>query len=199
MNGQGTKYQLLKMSLKEKDKYKEYIKEGKDKKIHLRAHSARREPWYQVDAGRIPDAFFPYRATAFPYLVLNKNKVQCTNSIHRIYFESLTAIEIKWIQVSLFSVPGQLSLEAYSMVYGGGVLKIEPATLKRSLMIRSKDKDIEMIHRQCSMLIKSNEKEKAMLLATKYLDEKIKIDKDLSSQALSVFQELKKRRLDRIL
>jgi hypothetical protein len=177
--------------------FKDYIIKGVKARYHLRAHSLLREPWYSVDQGEVPDAFFHYRVSRIPYLVLNDQGSQCTNSIHRIYFkERLSKCEIKWLQISLLSVPGQLSLETYSKIYGS-VLKIEPKSLKNSIAYKSKDQSINSIYNKVSKLLVSGRKDDAMQHATEFINKELKIPNELSLKAHLALMELQNRRLRR--
>ncbi len=157
----------------------------------------RREPWYTVKVGNIPDAFFPYRVSLIPYLVLNSGNIQCTNSIHRIFFKKIVPTQKKWIQVSLLSVPGQLSIEANSKVYGAGVLKIEPSSLKKAICYSSKDRSITGVYNQISKLLQANNRKEAMRVATDFIDKALGIDRELSIQAEAVYEELLSNRKKR--
>ncbi len=195
-NGKKAVKQLITFSSEPIDNEYElkYIKEGERKKFHLRAHSRLRKPWYVVNGGKLPDAFFPYRMVQIPYLMLNR-QTQCTNSIHRIYFKNLSENEKKWVQVSLIAASGQLSIESYAKTYGRGVLKIEPGALKSSIVYLSNDPDINSIYRQISKLIASGEKSKASVMATKFLNEKLAIEESQIDETFSALLELQNRRL----
>lgn len=197
LNGHWPPKRLLKLNMSNSVKYKDYILAGVKEQYHLRAHSVGREPWFVVEVGQTPDAFFPYRATSFPYLILNDKRLQCTNSIHRIYFNGLSKNAIKWIQVSLLSVPGQLSLEAYSKVYGSGVLKTEPSSLKKALIYYSDSAEVDSVYDQVSELLANNNKFAAVSLATDFIKRTLQISPKLSSRALNTFLMLQQRRLDR--
>lgn len=173
-----------------------YIEEGKRQGYHLRAHSQRRSPWYAVNVGVLPDAFFPYRMAFIPYLTLN-NGAQCTNSIHRIYFNNLSENEKKWIQLSLLSIPGQLAIETYSKTYGRGVLKIEPGALKNSIVYLGNDFPVNTIYDKISELISSGDKFEAMMTATEFLNKRLKIDREHSDSARSALFEFQRRRLNK--
>lgn len=179
------------------ENFKNYIKKGKDRHYHLRSHSLRRKPWYAVNIGEAPDAFFPYRMSNLPYLVRNDRKTQCTNSIHRIYFKNLSEIEVRWIQISLMSVVGQLSLESVSKTYGRGMLKIEPNSLKKSLVYKDNDPGINSIYFHISEQLSSGSKFQAMKMATEFIDNKLGISEDLSKSAEQALLELQNRRLSR--
>lgn len=196
-NGNIPSKSLLTISKKSYEDYKEYINHGMDLDYHLRVHSTLRDPWYSLNIGITPDAFFPYRMARIPFLMINDHYAQCTNSIHRVYFKELSANEKKWIQVSLLSVPGQLSLERYSKIYGSGVLKIEPNSLKNSIVYKNNDNDIKSIYYKLSELISKNSKHDAMMMATDFINNKLKIPRSLSNDALSALNEFQTRRLNR--
>lgn len=198
LNGNVPSKKLVMLPVNGSDKFKDYILEGVKSRYHLRAHSLLREPWYCVDQGKIPDAFFPYRAMRIPYIVLNNKETQCTNSIHRIYFnEKISTTEKKWIQLSLLSIPGQLSIEARSKTYGSGVLKIEPSSLKSAIAYKCNDKSINIVYDKVSKLLSLNQKIDAMCRATEFINEKLNISKELSEKAYTVLTELQNRRLER--
>ena len=197
LNGTNPHKKLISLNTDNCETYKAYIHEGIEEGVHETAHSQRRKPWYSVDIGKIPDAFFTYRASEVPYLIMNDHGVQCTNSIHRIYFKNLTQIEKKWLQISILSVAGQLSLEASSKVYGGGVLKIEPGSLKKALVYKNDCNSIEAIYERTSKLISEKKKNEAVKLATNFINEKLGIPNNLTSLAESALHEIKSRRLNR--
>lgn len=197
LNGKYPSKRLIVFSKRNHEYEAKYIKEGEMLGFHQRSHSHLRKPWYNVSVGNTPDAFFPYRMAKIPYLMLNNNTTQCTNSIHRIYFKNLTEIEKKWIQVSLLAVNGQLSIESYSKTYGRGVLKVEPRALKNSIIYLSSDPDINSIYKKLSKLISSGKKLKAMMTATEFINKKLKIEETHSNAAISALAELQRRRLNR--
>ncbi|MBU1297876.1 MAG: hypothetical protein KKE00_03545, partial [Proteobacteria bacterium] len=198
LNGNYPSKKLITLPANSGNKYKNYILEGVKSRYHLRAHSLLRDPWYCVNQGKMPDAFFPYRAMRIPYMVLNNKETQCTNSIHRIYFNKKTSItEKKWIQLSLLSVPGQLSIEARSKVYGSGVLKIEPSSLKSAIAYKCNDKSVNIVYNKVSKLISLNQKTDAMCCATAFINEKLNISKELSDKTFTALIEVQNRRLER--
>ncbi len=196
MNGSSSSNMLLVFHPRNTKNQKNYIRYGRRKGYHQRSHSIRRNPWYYVTPGETPDAFFPYRCSHTPYLMLNNHDVQSTNSIHRIYFSpSITEDQMKWMQISLLSVPGQLSLEAYSRVYGEGVLKIEPRSLGNAIIHAGAGKFPKRFYRQISKALSSNNKEKALEIATKVINDAFGIPSKFSDDALMVLKELRNRRI----
>lgn len=190
INGNMPDRRLILMTKESAISFRDYIEYGESEQYHLRSHSQRREPWYTVRTGNIPDAFFPYRVSLIPYLVLNSENIQCTNSIHRILFRNIVTTQKKWIQVSLLSIPGQLSIEASSKVYGVGVLKIEPSSLRKAICYSSKDRSITSVYNQISRLLQANNRKEAMRVATDFIEESLRIDRRLSIQAETVYEEL---------
>lgn len=180
------------VALKEKDHltYTDYIKKGIEKKYHLRRHSILRKPWYSVRIGEVPDAFFHYRIIKNPYLIFNHDQVQCTNSIHRIYFKNLSDVEKKWIFVSFLSLPSQLSIETNSKIYGKGILKIEPSALKNALVIKRSDPSINIIYEQIINLLSSDRKEMAMQLASEFVYRELTIPEDIVRSTVETLNKL---------
>jgi adenine-specific DNA-methyltransferase len=197
LNGNKPTNSLITLPANGAKEFKNFIIDGVKARYHLRAHSLRREPWYSVDKGDMPSAFFPYRVSRIPYLVLNDQGAQCTNSIHRIYFKkSLSASEKKWLQISLLSVPGQLSLEAHSRTYGS-VLKIEPKALKHAIAYICRAKSIDKIYNTVSDLLAIDQKVEAMQTATDFINKTLGIPAELSAKAYFALMELHNRRLRR--
>jgi adenine-specific DNA-methyltransferase len=185
---------LIKLTKSDYRKNMKFILAGKKAEYNLRAHSLLRTPWYKVRIGKMPDAFFPYRISKTPFLLPNKNKAQCTNSVHRIYYKQVNNIERKWIEISILSAIGQLSIEAYSKTYGRGVLKIEPSSLKKSLIVKLNDPSINPVYNQVISELKKNNRQKASKIATEFIRQKLKIPKkiiDQTIQALKYFQDLR--------
>jgi hypothetical protein len=88
--------------------------------------------WHRFNDNKIPDAFFPYMRTNGPTIVLNQAGVNCTNSIHRLYFNNeVGQLEKKAIAISILSSFSQLSAEIEGRTYGAGVLKFEPSEAMR--------------------------------------------------------------------
>ncbi len=178
------------------DSVESFIKLGEDSNFHLRAHSKNRSPWYSIKLGKIPDAFFPYRVSTIPYLVVNNKGIQCTNSIHRIYFKNLTITEIKWIHVSILSVYGQLSLEVNAKTYGRGMLKTEPSALGKVMIFMKKDRSVDKIYNVLVKLLSIGEKQRAVTFATDFINHQLNIDTDFSlfcDNILSKIRASKKR------
>ena len=197
LNGYKPASSLIKFPRNCSQNLKKYLDIGEKNNFHKRAHSLRRSPWYAVNLGETPDAFFPYRVLHVPYLVLNSSQIQCTNSIHRIYFNNISDNAKKWIQISLLSSIGQLSLEAYSKTYGSGVLKIEPISLKNAIAQKGYKKINNKYYEKISLALKNKNRAEAVKLATDYIKESYDIPSDLADQIDDALIELQNRRLSR--
>jgi adenine-specific DNA-methyltransferase len=92
----------------------------------------KRAVWSQTDDGSVPDAFFPVMQHNGPRLLLNTAQVNCTNSVHRVYFKAEhSATKRQLISLSLLSTFSQLSAEIAGRSYGSGALKHEPREVER--------------------------------------------------------------------
>lgn len=177
--------------------YYDYIAEGLENNYHIRAHSKLREPWYSIKKPDFPDAFFPYRSAHTPYMVYNNSRFLGTNSIHSIFLNNMSLNERKWLQVAILSAPSQLSIEAYSKTYGDGVLKIEPHSLKSTLIYIPKEKCLKNDYNHISTLLRNRDKIKAIEYATVLLSEKSGITKVLADRTINALYELRDRRFGR--
>jgi len=102
----------------------EYLKEGKERKVHEGYKCRIRKAWYSVPSIWVPDAFLFRQINSNPRLVLNKANVTITDTLHRVKFKSgtdaLTAIACFHNSLTFaFS-------EILGRSYGGGVLELEP-------------------------------------------------------------------------
>ena len=128
-------------------------------------------------------------------MILNYGDFQSTNSIHRIYFKrKLSQIEKKWLQVSLLSTPSQLSVEYYSRIYGGGVLKIEPGALSKTIAFICDDKCITNIYKKIASYVKNDRLEAASELATNFIFNFLKISNKLKKETTNALSELRTQR-----
>ena len=195
-----TTKRLLKLSQPCPSRYADYLRQGEKRGIPEMTHPARRSPWYAVDVGRTPDAFFPYRVSRFPFMSLNPDGVQCTNSIHRVYLNGATPMERQWMQVSLLSRIGQLCLEASARTYGHGVLKVEPSHLKRALVHRGKPDSECPAYDEVSELLSAGRRREAVDAASACVERELGIPSSLSEtirEALGKVQSWRKPQMAR--
>lgn len=92
----------------------------------------KRPQWFRPDDGLSPDAFLSYMFDTCPKLVLNEDcEVNCTNSIHRVYFKTEMSVAYKRaVSLSFLSSFSKLSAEYEGKSYGSGVQKLEPTAAK---------------------------------------------------------------------
>ncbi|MGX1088462.1 HsdM family class I SAM-dependent methyltransferase [Pseudomonas sp. AP3_22 TE3818] len=94
----------------------------------------KRTVWHRPDDNRIPDGFFTFLTHNGPRLVLNGARVNCTNSVHRMFLrERLSSVELKLIALSILSTFTQTHAEIIGRPCGSGALKLEP---KDALQLR---------------------------------------------------------------
>lgn len=87
----------------------------------------KRAIWSAPDDKKTPDAFFTVMSQYGPRMVLNPDGITCTNTVHRVYFDSsLKAHQRKLSAISLLTSFAQMSAELVGRRYGSGVLKLEP-------------------------------------------------------------------------
>lgn len=87
--------------------------------------------WFHPDDYRYPEAFLSYMLDKGPRLVINASKINCTNSLHRVFFTTkYSHQDKKAIAASFLSSYSQLSAEMVGRSYGSGVLKLEPTAAK---------------------------------------------------------------------
>jgi adenine-specific DNA-methyltransferase len=195
-NGSKGLENCLKITEKESKRFCTYLKLGIDNEYDLRAHSKLRKPWYAVKIGQTPDAFFPYRVSKIPYILMNSSKIQSTNSVHRVYFKKMTRIEKMWIQVSVLSAIGQLSLEVNSKTYGREMLKLEPTSIKKSIVLKKKDKSIIPIYKEIVALLRDSKKDEAVRKATTFLNKKLKVPEKLAESINKALYDIQSGRSD---
>ena len=94
----------------------------------------KRSTWHQPDDHKIPDGFFTFLTHNGPRLILNNAKVNCTNSVHRMFFkEKVDSVRAKLIALSMLSTFTQVHAEIIGRPCGSGALKLEP---KDALQLR---------------------------------------------------------------
>ena len=153
------------------EKRRKYLRRGIRTKIHKASHCQRRiahkNQWYNVSEGPVPDAFFTYRVSQIPFMVLNPRRHQCTNTLHKVCFKpKVNKNAQKWIQLSLLSDAGQLSLEAGARHYGNGILKVEPHLLKDAMVLACNEPIPTHIYKMVSDAMADGRKEDASAIAT---------------------------------
>lgn len=111
----------------------------------------KRSIWHAPSDDKTPDAFLPVMHHSGPRLVLNDAMINCTNTIHRVYFTKKLPLKTKkLLTISLLTSFSQLSAEFVGRRYGSGVLKHEPREAEKISVllpngIAKKDVDIAFI------------------------------------------------------
>lgn len=180
----------------------QYVELGEKQGLHLRSQCKRRCQygtcrWYEVDPGPVPDAFFTYRVSDIPYLVLNPRSYQCTNALHKVCFTSgVTSEQRKWIALSIVSDLSQLSLERNARHYGNGMLKTEPSALKQALVYAPPKKKCPAdALRQVSKLLSAGKKREASKAATAALRQEGGIPVEFCDRVHTTLSAIRARRL----
>ena len=196
--GQGSSDKVLIQFNKMSKKRKDYLLRGSRLGLNKRVHCMRRKKqtglWYKINPGPIPDAFFSYRVSTIPHLIQNPDSFRCTNALHAVTFKKISENEKKWIQLSLLSLFGQLSLEMRGRHYGNGIIKIEPSVLKSSLVFTCKTELSEGTYDDIIQTLIAGDKTKASLEATKLVAKEANIDDSIVYDVLSSLNELRARR-----
>jgi len=108
---------------------KNYIKYGKESKIHEGYKCRIRNDWYRVPSIWIPDAFMLRQIHGYPKIVLNETTATCTDTIHRVKFSKGKLG--KEIAVAFMNSMTFCFSEVIGRSYGGGVLTLEPNEAER--------------------------------------------------------------------
>lgn len=152
-----------------------YLENFPKDKIESMATFTRRKrsgEWHRFNDNRIPDAFFPYMQNKGTWIVINKARINATNSIHRLYRKSdIKEKELKLAAISMLSTFSQLSAEIEGRTYGAGVLKHEPSEAARIklLMPEVETKMIDSTTKKIDRLLRRSLHQQARKLADDFL------------------------------
>ena len=194
LNGEAPQSWLVNIQKGQYSLFVNFLRKGKRENLHKRTYLMGREPWYRVHVGEIPDAFIHYRTSRIPFLVLNNNRMYATNSIHRVYFNGLSEQEKKWLQITLLSSIGQLSLELRAKNYGTHVLKLEPKSVGKAIVLTRKDEVNEPLYRELSNLVTQKKFSQVTRLADEAVYRNFGVSKELLGECRGVLSELRARR-----
>lgn len=113
---------------------KRYLNQISEQEKDKNKTFAKRPHWYVPDYGIdsiVADCFLSYMIHHGPRMVVNKAKLNCTNSIHKVIFRNITTAATKQaIATTILSTYSQFSAEIEGRAYSSGVLKIEPTAGK---------------------------------------------------------------------
>jgi adenine-specific DNA-methyltransferase len=113
------------------DKPRQYLAMGESEKLPSRYKCRIRTPWYRVPDVRHDDLMMSKRAHQFHRLILNKAKVNTTDTIYRGRMRPLFG---KWqdsLAAAFHNSLTILSSEVEGRTYGGGVLELIPSEIGR--------------------------------------------------------------------
>lgn len=108
-----------------------WIREGEAQDIHDRYKCTIRKDWFRVDVPPPPSAFATCARAGPPLMILNEAASLNSNAIHSVNWKPGMDIEPRAVAVAFLSSAVSLWAELKGRRYGGGVLKIEPGTLKK--------------------------------------------------------------------
>lgn len=193
----GVRY-ALKITAKNVDRYRELIADAEAVDYHKRSHCKNRKNWYSLDfPERVPDAFFTYRASSVPLMTLNDAAVDCTNSVHRIFLRDndLSIDKRRWLQISMLSAYSLFDFELKARTYGKNVLKIEPTAL-RNVRVYCPDTPVrrEKVE-EIAGLIEQGNKEAAVVVATAYVFDTMKLSKAKRIRIVDGYNRLRVQRM----
>jgi len=154
----------------------------------------KRPCWLASDDKRIPDGFLSYMNDHGPRMSLNSMKMNCTNSIHRVFFnQNVTDLQRKMIVISMCTTFTQLSAELEGRSYGSGVLKLEPSEAKRMKFVLPEYKTSLQIEETFS-LIDAHMRNNDIASIQRIADEFIFDDDKLITIFLKNLEKLRKQR-----
>ncbi|MDE2795174.1 MAG: N-6 DNA methylase [Gemmatimonadota bacterium] len=108
-----------------------WIQEGVEGGIDDRYKCALRSHWFRVDLPSRSDAFATCARAGSPLLVLNRGECLNSNALHSVCWESELAVTPEAVAVGFLTSAVSAWAELRGRRYGGGILKMEPGTLKR--------------------------------------------------------------------
>ena len=108
-----------------------WIQEGVEAGIDGRYKCALRSDWFRVDLPSPPDAFATCARAGSPLLVLNRGECLNSNATHSVRWKSDPAVAPEAVAAGFLTSAVSAWAELRGRRYGGGVLKMEPGTLKR--------------------------------------------------------------------
>ncbi|EKO3803714.1 N-6 DNA methylase [Vibrio harveyi] len=147
-----------------------YLSQISAEEIERNRTFKKRPHWFAPDDDIISDAFMSYMIHLGPRMVINQGKINCTNSIHKVFFHdrAMSADKRLAIAVSLLSSYSQLSAEIEGRAYSSGVLKIEPSA-GRKIAVLLNDESVDEL-KSAVQVIEGHIKENNMSQVTTIVD-----------------------------
>ncbi len=148
-----------------------YLKTFSKTRIETTSTFKKRARWDYPSDTNTPDAFFPVMNHLGPRIVLNELGCNCTNTLHRVYFNKEQGFSWKVVVISILTSFSQVSAEMVGRRYGSGVLKHEPreAETIRLLIPEARDAEVESTYAAIDTLLRAGEYEKVILTADEFI------------------------------
>ncbi len=108
-----------------------WIADGVGAGVDRRYKCSLRSDWFRIDLPSPPDAFATCARAGSPLLILNRSACLNSNAIHSVRWKSGLGVAPEAVAVGFLTSAASAWAELSGRRYGGGVLKIEPGTLKR--------------------------------------------------------------------
>lgn len=188
---------LLTFLPEDRKTFADYIEQGEFNEYNKRSHCQKRDCWFSIKLPQKYDAFFTYRVSSVPLLVMNKYpELYCTNSLHYLSFKpKVSSIIKRWMQMSLLSAYSLIELENRAKVYGSNVLKIEPTALKNTHFYYSKYPVNASIYKNISKKIQAKDKIGAVIMASDLIFSAAKIPTRKRKEICQKLNELRCQRM----
>jgi adenine-specific DNA-methyltransferase len=172
-----------------------YIEKGEAKRVNKGYKLSIRDPWYVIPSVWIPDAFLFRQIGSFPRMVLNGASATCTDTLHRVKFnskksaKSITAI----FHNSLTLAFGEI----FGRSYGGGVLELMPTEAEKLPIPMSEIDSNKMIGEIDSLMREGLHEQALNFVDNEVLIEELSFKKSDIATMRSAWIDLSNRRKSR--
>ncbi|MGO8502057.1 N-6 DNA methylase [Rhizobium leguminosarum] len=130
----------------------------------------KRSPWWDVQLGEPCDAIFTYMNDQGPKLVLARDAIYCTNTLHRVRFRDGVDQECRTAAaLTMISTFGQLAAERLGRSYGGGVLKLELGEARSMPVLHCSSGRLHETFKLVNLALRGGQRDQARKLADEVL------------------------------
>ncbi|MGV1903296.1 HsdM family class I SAM-dependent methyltransferase [Agrobacterium sp. 22-3674b3] len=176
-----------------------YLRTFDEDRKRINSTFRKRAIWSQTCDERVPDAFFPVMHHGGPRIVLNACAVNCTNTIHRVFFrDGMTPSERQLVAITFLTSFTQISAELVGRRYGSGVLKHEPRDAEkiRLLLPSCGAAEIDLTYGKIDSLLRAGEDVEAMKIADEFIFSRVDIgvSQDASENMIATLNTIRSRR-----
>ena len=109
----------------------EYLRSGKDRRLHKRYKCRIRKPWYRVPHIERGSLMLSKRSHRFPRVIVNEAAAYTTDTIYRGEPLDKSGVSARAISASFHSSLTLLTAELEGRSFGGGVLELVPSEIER--------------------------------------------------------------------